>query len=213
MSSENLSPGRLEAFSDGVIAVIITILVLELKVPAQDGLTGLRVVWPMLFLYLLTFVQVGIYWVNHHYLVDEVESVSHGILWANLAFLFFLSLFPFVTLWIGTRGLTNFSTALYAVESVLPGLSYSVLWAAVRSRSKNPPHATWGKQITSLSLYLGAIPVAFYSRGSSLAMICVVSVMWLLPPKPDETGEGDYSQSPARTDGPPNSAPPPAEKR
>jgi len=108
VSSQNLSPARLEAFSDGVIAVIITIMVLELKVPVQDGLAGLRVVWPMLFLYLLTFVQVGIYWVNHHYLVDEVESVSHGILWANLAFLFFLSLFPFLTLWIGTRGLTNF---------------------------------------------------------------------------------------------------------
>ncbi len=192
MSSENLSPARLEAFSDGVIAVIITIMVLELKVPAQDGWAGLRVVWPTLFLYLLTFVQVGIYWVNHHYLIDEVESVSHGILWANLMFLFFLSLFPFVTLWIGTRGLSSFSTALYATESLLPGLSYSVLWAAVRSRSTNPPHATWGKQISSFVLYAGAIPVAFYSRGASLAMISVVSVMWLLPPKPDQTGQGDY---------------------
>src|SRR3984957_3872367 len=190
---EGLTPSRLEAISDGVIAVIITIMVLELKVPGADGLAGLRAVLPTIVLYLLTFVQVGIYWVNHHYLIDEVESVSHGILWANLMFLFFLSLFPFVTLWIGTRGLSSFSTALYATESLLPGLSYSVLWAAVRSRSTNPPHATWGKQITSLSLYLGAIPVAFYSRGTSLAMICVVSVMWLLPPKPDEMGEEDYS--------------------
>ena len=213
MSSQKLSPARLEAFTDGVIAVIITILVLELKVPAQDGLAGLRVVWPTLLLYLLTFVQVGIYWVNHHYLLDEVESVSHGILWANLAFLFFLSLFPFVTLWIGTRGLSSFSTALYALESLLPGLSYSVLWVAVRSRSTNPPHATWGKQIASVSLYTGAIPVAFYSRSLSLAMISVVAVMWLLPPKPKETGERDYCHSPARTGAPPNSAPPPAEKR
>jgi uncharacterized membrane protein len=186
VSSDNLSPARLEAFSDGVIAVIITIMVLELKVPAQDGWAGLRVVWPTLFLYLLTFVQVGIYWVNHHYLIDEVESVSHGILWANLMFLFFLSLFPFVTLWIGTRGLSSFSAALYATESLLPGLSYSVLWAAVRSRATNPPHATWGKQISSFVLYAGAIPVAFYSRGLSLAMISVVAVMWLLPPKPDQ---------------------------
>jgi uncharacterized membrane protein len=97
VSSERLSPSRLEAFSDGVIAVIITIMVLELKVPAQDGWAGLRAVAPTIFLYLLTFVQIGIYWVNHHYLIDEVESVSHGVLWANLIFLFCLSLFPFAT--------------------------------------------------------------------------------------------------------------------
>jgi len=84
MSRQNLSPARLEAFSDGVIAVIITIMVPELKVPAQDGLAGVRAVLPTIFLYLLTFVQIGIYWVNHHYLIDEVETVSHGILWANL---------------------------------------------------------------------------------------------------------------------------------
>jgi len=83
MSRKGLSPGRLEAFSDGVIAVIITIMVLELKVPAPDGIAGLRAVLPTVFLYLLTFVQIGIYWVNHHYLVDEVETVSHGILWAK----------------------------------------------------------------------------------------------------------------------------------
>ena len=122
MSRQSLSPGRLEAFSDGVIAVIITIMVLELKVPAQDGVAGVRVVLPTVCLYLLTFVQVGIYWVNHHYLVDEVETVSHGILWANLIFLFFLSLFPFVTDWIGMKGLSSFSTALYAGVSILPGL-------------------------------------------------------------------------------------------
>src|SRR6516162_6542433 len=89
MSREGLSPGRLEAFSDGVIAVIITILVLELKVPGPDGMAGLRVVLPTVILYLLTFVQIGIYWVNHHYLVDEIETVGHGVLWANLIFSFF----------------------------------------------------------------------------------------------------------------------------
>ena len=105
MSRKGLSPARLEAFSDGVIAVIITILVLELRVPEPNGLAGLRVVLPAVFLYLLTFVQIGIYWVNHHYLVDEVETVSHGILWSNLMFLFCLSLFPFATEWIGIKGL------------------------------------------------------------------------------------------------------------
>ena len=121
MSRKGLSPGRLEAFSDGVIAVIITIMVLELKVPQADGMEGLRAVLPTIFLYLLTFVQIGIYWVNHHYMVDEVETVSHGILWANLVFLFCLSLFPFATDWIGVKGLSSFNTALYAAVSISPG--------------------------------------------------------------------------------------------
>ncbi len=184
VSRESLSPGRLEAFSDGVIAVIITVLVLELKVPVHDGMAGVREVFPALFLYLLTFVQIGIYWVNHHYLIDEAESVSHGLLWANLIFLFCLSLFPFATQWIGTRGLTPFDTALYAVASILPGLGYNVLWVQVRKLSTAPAHASWAKQATSIALYAGAIPAAYWRPSISLAMISAVAIMWLLPPKP-----------------------------
>ena len=184
MSRESLSPARLEAFSDGVIAVIITVLVLELKVPAHDGLAGLREVFPAVFLYLLTFVQIGIYWVNHHYLIDEAESVSHGVLWANLIFLFCLSLFPFATEWVGTRGLTNFSAALYAATSILPGASYNLLWVQVRRQSTAPTHASWGKQASSIALYITAIPAAYWHPAASLALISIVSVMWLLPPKP-----------------------------
>src|ERR1700735_1795484 len=158
---EGLTPSRLEAISDGVIAVIITIMVLELKVPGPDGLAGLRAVLPTIFLYLLTFVQIGIYWVNHHYLLDEADTVTHGILWANLVFLFFLSLFPFATDWIGVKGLSSFTTALYAGVSILPGVSYTILWMLTRARSEAPPHASWGKQIRSVVLYLTAIPVAF----------------------------------------------------
>jgi uncharacterized membrane protein len=183
MSRKGLSPGRLEAFSDGVIAVIITIMVLELKVPAPDGIAGLRAVLPTVFLYLLTFVQIGIYWVNHHYLVDEVETVSHGILWANLVFLFCLSLFPFATDWIGVKGLTSFTTALYAAVSIFPGVAYMALWSQIRAQSAAPPHATWGKQIASVSLYLLAIPVAWYRPAASLALIAIVALLWLLPPK------------------------------
>jgi uncharacterized membrane protein len=183
MPRESLSPARLEAFSDGVIAVIITIMVLELKVPEHDGLDGLRAVLPTVFLYLLTFVQVGIYWVNHHYLLDEVETVSHGILWANLIFLFFLSLFPFATDWIGLRSLTHFTTALYAGISILPGLSYMALWFQVRAQSAAPPHATWAKQILSTVLYLTAIPVAYLSPIASIALIAIVAILWLLPPR------------------------------
>ena len=103
--SKPLSPGRLEAFSDGVIAVIITIMVLELHVPGKEvsNLNGLIALAPLLLVYLLSFVQTGIYWVNHHYLVDDLDHVTHGILWSNLAFLFTLSLFPFATRWLGER--------------------------------------------------------------------------------------------------------------
>ena len=148
MSRESLSPARLEAFSDGVIAVIITILVLELKVPAHDGLAGLRAAFPAVFLYLLTFVQIGIYWVNHHYLIDEAESVSHGVLWANLVFLFCLSLFPFATEWIGARGLTHFSTALYALAVpaayLSPAVSLGIL-SVVAILWLRPPRLGSGK--------------------------------------------------------------------
>jgi uncharacterized membrane protein len=198
VSSQGLSPGRLEAFSDGVIAVIITIMVLELKVPGPDGLAGLRAVAPTVFLYLLTFVQIGIYWVNHHYLVDEVETVSHGILWANLVFLFCLSLFPFATDWIGIKGLSSFTTALYAGVSILPGLGYLGLWMQIRSQSSAPAHASWGKQIASLSLYIAAIPVAFYRPAASLVLIGSVAVLWLLPPKAEVPADGGTRKSPRR---------------
>jgi uncharacterized membrane protein len=191
VSRQNLSPARLEAFSDGVIAVIITIMVLELKVPVQDGMPGVHVVLPTVFLYLLTFVQVGIYWVNHHYLIDEVETVSHGILWANLIFLFFLSLFPFATDWIGAKGLSSFSTALYAGVSILPGLGYMALWLQIRSKSAARVHSSWGKQIASVSLYLLAIPVAYYRPLASLGLIGLVAILWLVPPRVDEGSDGN----------------------
>jgi uncharacterized membrane protein len=178
-----MSPSRLEAFSDGVIAVIITIMVLELKAPPEDGWAALLAVLPEIFLYLLTFLQVGIYWVNHHYLIDECKTVSHGILWANLIFLFCLSLFPFATDWIGTKGLSHFSTALYAAVSILPGVSYTVLWDRIRAQTGYSGHTGWGKQIASVVLYAAAIPAAYYRPGASLALISVVSAMWLLPPK------------------------------
>ena len=183
MSRKSLSPTRLEAISDGVIAVIITIMVLELKVPAPDGIAGLKAVLPTIFLYLLTFVQIGIYWVNHHYLVDEVETVSHGILWANLMFLFCLSLFPFATDWIGIKGLSSFTTALYAAVSIFPGLGYMALWTQIRAQKGTPSHASWGKQIASVILYLTAVPVAYYRPAASLALIGIVAVLWLLPPR------------------------------
>jgi uncharacterized membrane protein len=190
MNLQKLSPARLEAFSDGVIAVIITIMVLELKVPAQDGWEGVRSVLPEVFIYLLSFLQVGIYWTNHHYLIEEVETVGHGILWANLVFLFCLSLFPFATSWVGLKGMSSFSTALYAAVSIMPGVSYAALWLAVRERSTSAPHSTWAKMGTSTTLYLLAIPAAYVRPALALGLIVLVAILWLLPPQADTTGDG-----------------------
>lgn len=178
MSARDPGSGRLAALSDGVIAVIMTILVLELKVPAATGLAGLVAVLPTVFLYLLTFVQIGIYWVNHHYLVDEAEQVTHGMFWANLMFLFCLSLFPFAMQWIGVQGLAPFTAAMYAA---LPGLGYMALWTQIR-RSQTASQISWGKQVASVLLYAAAIPAAWFRPAASLALIAVVAVLWLLPP-------------------------------
>lgn len=184
-----MGKGRLEAFSDGVIAVIVTILVLELKVPRSNGVAGLVAVLPTVFLYLLTFVQIGIYWVNHHYLVDEADSVGHGVFWANLIFLFCLSLFPFAMEWIGVKGLSSFTAALYAAVSIFPGLAFMALWFQIRSTSTVSPHASWGKQLASVSLYLTAIPAAYYRPAASLALIGIVALLWVLPPKSGDRQE------------------------
>jgi len=183
--SKPLSPGRLEAFSDGVIAVIITIMVLELHVPTKEvsNLDGLIALAPLLLVYLLSFVQTGIYWVNHHYLVDDLDHVTHGILWSNLAFLFTLSLFPFATRWLGERGISSFSVALYAVCSVLPAISWIILSTFICRTSGQPLAGSPFQQAVSTALYLGSIPTAFYSPNLALCMIALVAIIWLLPPK------------------------------
>ena len=183
--SKPLSPGRLEAFSDGVIAVIITIMVLELHVPGKEvsNVKGLIALTPLLTVYLLSFVQTGIYWVNHHYLVDDLDDVTHGILWSNLAFLFTLSLIPFATTWIGNRGISSFSVALYAFTCVLPAITWIVLSTSISRHTGQPLAGSPIKQATSTALYLGSIPAAYWSPKTALGMIFLVAVLWLLPPQ------------------------------
>ncbi len=183
--SKPLSPGRLEAFSDGVIAVIITIMVLELHVPGNEisNPNGLRAILPLLLVYLLSFVQTGIYWVNHHYLVDDLDHVTHAILWSNLAFLFTLSLIPFATTWVGDRGISSFSVALYAFICVLPAVAWIVLSAAICRTTGQPLASNPIKQILSTALYLTAIPASYWSPNVALGMIALVAVLWLIPPK------------------------------
>jgi uncharacterized membrane protein len=185
MATQHLSTARMEAFSDGVIAVIITIMVLELHVPAEhlSNLDGLRSVAPTLFIYLLSFIQVGIYWVNHHYLLDDAENATHGMLWANLSFLFCLSLFPFAARWVGERGISSFSIALYAFVSVLPGLSWTVLSYIICRSSGISGTDGPVKLFTSTTLYIGAIPVAFVSPYASLGILILVAIIWLIPPR------------------------------
>ncbi len=183
--SKPLSPDRLEAFSDGVIAVIITIMVLELHVPTKDisNLNGLHELLPLITVYLLSFVQIGIYWVNHHYLTDDIEQVSHGILWANLSLLFSLSLIPWATNWVGIRGITSFSVALYSFTCALPAVTWILLSTAIHGHTTHPLASSPIKQIASAALYLGAIPAAYLSPIIALSMIAVVAILWLIPPK------------------------------
>jgi uncharacterized membrane protein len=183
--TDRLTPARLEAFSDGVIAVIITIMVLEIHVPGKEigDLGALRVELPLVLVYLLSFIQIGIYWVNHHYLVDDLDQVSHGILWSNLALLFSLSLIPAATNWVAVRGISSFSIALYGAVCAFPGVSWMVLSTLIQRRSATPPASGMVKQAASFCLYAGSIPMALVSPRIAIGLIVIVAILWLLPPR------------------------------
>ena len=186
------SPSRLEAFSDGVIAVIITIMVLDFKVPKDPGMAGLLTVLPTLLVYLLSFAFVGIYWVNHHNLVDRLKRVDHFILWANLDLLFWLSLTPFVTSYMVDKHLDSFSVALYLCSLMVTGMSFSVLqWAIRRHISRSGQthdaeeealqFAEQRKGYFSIAIYLAGTFLAF--RGPMLGLACAagVTLLWIIP--------------------------------
>ena len=180
------STARLEAFSDGVIAVIITIMVLDLRVPSlreAGDWAAIRGDLKLILVYLLSYVQTGIYWVNHHYLLDDLEHVTHGILWSNLAFLFGLSLIPFGTQWIAVRGVGPTSVAVYALCFSAPGIAWAVLASMICKRTGIRPAAGFGKQLFSMALNLGAVAVAFVSPWGALGMIATVAIVWLVPPR------------------------------
>jgi uncharacterized membrane protein len=185
--SASLSPGRLEAFSDGVIAVIITIMVLELKVPTladqPSNLAALRADLPLLVVYLLSFIQIGIYWVNHHYLVDDLLTISHGVLWANLAFLFCLSLIPLGTEWVGIRGVRPLPVALYCATFVIPAIAWMALATTISRHSGVRPAAGPVQQAISATVNIASVGVAFLSPRTAIAMIAAIAIWWLLPPR------------------------------
>jgi uncharacterized membrane protein len=188
MSSHEMKSTRLEALSDGVIAVIITIMVLELHVPEANGPAGLWHVAPRLGIYALSFVMTGIYWINHHELCRRTEVVNYRVLWSNLLFLFTLSLIPFFTDYVGEKHFDSFSTALYAVVMLVAGQGFLVLRLSLdnlrRRRGEvvaKTDHMETVKHIASLVLYVAAIPVAYYKPMLSLALNFMVTLIWIAP--------------------------------
>ena len=178
--------GRLEAFSDGVLAIVITIMVLEMKVPHEPSAEALRPLVPVLLSYVLSFVYVGIYWNNHHHLLRATERVSGGMLWANLHLLFWLSLVPFVTGWMGENGFAPVPTALYGVVLLAAALAY---WVLVRAILREEPSdsvlaAAVGRDLkgtVSPVIYVVAIGLAFVCPWAACALYVAVALLWLVP--------------------------------
>src|SRR2546428_14079358 len=181
-----MSKGRLEAFSDGVIAILITIMVLELKVPQQAGLAALRPLIPIFFSYALSFVFLGIYWSNHHHLLQATQHVDGRVLWANLHLLFWLSLIPFVTGWMGENHFTACPVPLYGTIMLSAAVAYYLLTlAAMALHASNSALATaLGRDFkgkVSIVIYLVAIPLAFLNSWFAGSLYVLVAVMWLVP--------------------------------
>ena len=178
--------GRLEAFSDGVIAILITIMVLELKVPRDTDLAALAPLGPVFLVYALSFVFLGIYWNNHHHMLHMADRVNGKILWANLHLLFWLSLIPFVTGWMGENHAAPVPTAAYGAVLLLSAIAYFILQTTIigaqgeGSRLKAAVQDDTKAKI-SLATYVAAIPLAFVDQRFSIALYVAVALVWLVP--------------------------------
>ena len=183
-----MGKNRLEAFSDGVIAIIITIMVLEMKVPHGDSLASLAPLIPVFISYVLSFVFVAIYWNNHHHLLHAVKHVNGPTLWANMHLLFWLSLIPFVTGWMGENHFRPVPVALYGVALLMCGVAYSILVQALLK--SHGADSTLAKAIgsdfkgkASLAAYACAVPLAFVHEWIALGLYIAVAVLWFVPDK------------------------------
>lgn len=183
-----MNSNRLEAFSDGVLAIIITIMVLELKVPHGTDWNDLAPLLPVFLSYILSFIYIGIYWNNHHHMMHAVEKVSGGILWANLHLLFWLSLIPFVTGWVGENHFSELPMALYGAVLLMAALAYFILQnriLAVQGKDSLLAKAL-GKDLkgkTSPIIYIIAIIASFYSTWIAGLLYILVALIWLIPDK------------------------------
>jgi uncharacterized membrane protein len=188
-----LDKGRLEAFSDGVIAILITIMVLELKTPQGTGWAALRPVAPTLFSYVLSFIYLGIYWNNHHHMLQATHRINGKVLWANIHLLFWLSLVPFVTSWTGQNRFAPLPTALYGAIFIMAAAAYTILQSVIIA-AQGPGSklaAAVGKDVKgklSLALYAAAIPLALFVHPWIAACLYVtVALIWLVPDRRIET--------------------------
>ena len=183
-----LGKGRLEAFSDGVIAIIITIMVLELKVPHEESLEALKPLIPVFLSYVLSFTYVGIYWNNHHHTMQAVRSVNGKILWANLHLLFWLSLIPFVTAWMGENHLTQWPVFFYGIVLIMNGIAYRILaLSLIKHHGENSLIAqAFGSDFKgkiSVALYAVAIICTWLNPTISVVIYVVVAGSWFIPDK------------------------------
>ncbi len=178
---------RLEAFSDGVIAIIITIMVLELKVPHGDTMSALAPLFPNFLSYVLSFIYVGIYWNNHHHMLHTCESVTGGILWANLHLLFWLSLFPITTAWIGENHAAAAPAALYGVVLLMAAIAYWLLQQMIIAAQgpdsilKRAVGADWKGKISPIIYLMGIAAAYLVSPRAAQALYLLVALLWLVP--------------------------------
>ena len=181
-----MSKTRLEAFSDGVIAILITIMILELKIPEDTHLEALRPLLPIFLTYVLSFVLLGIYWNNHHHMLHATERVNGAVLWANLHLLFWLSLTPFVTGWMGENNFVPLPTAVYGVVQFCAAIAYTILQTAIIRLEG--PHSTLAAAVKkdvkgklSIVMWAAAIPLAFVQTWIALGLYIAVACIWLVP--------------------------------
>jgi uncharacterized membrane protein len=181
-----MKSGRLEAFSDGVIAIIITIMVLEIKVPHGDTFAALPALLPVFLSYVLSFVYVGIYWNNHHHMLHLCDRVTGGMLWANLHLLFWLSLFPIATAWVGENPGAAAPSALYGAVLLMAALAYVILQQIVIASQgpdsvlKGAVGGDWNGKVSPL-LYVAGIVASFKSSALAQALYLLVAVLWIIP--------------------------------
>ncbi len=181
-----MSRGRLEAFSDGVLAIVITIMVLELVPPHESTLEALFALWPKFLAYVMSFGYIGIYWVNHHHLLQTVHAVTGRVLWANMFLLFWLSLVPFTTAWMGENQFAPIPTALYGVSLIMPSIAFALLIAAiVRIPGQSPALAQevardWKGKVSTITYAIG-IPIALFAPLVAVAMFVGIAALWIVP--------------------------------
>ncbi len=177
---------RLQAFSDGVLAIIITVMLLEIKIPHGDDLHAIEPLLPIFFSYILSFIYIGIYWNNHHHMMYSVDRVNGSILWANMHLLFWLSLVPFASGWMGENNFTKWPVIIYGIFLAMAGVAYYILLhSLIKLHGKDSTLArAVGKDkkgITSIIIYVVAIAIAFYNPSISLFLYATVAAIWLIP--------------------------------